>query len=112
MCSSDLLDLENWTALHVAALKGNLEICQILVSKGAIIDTLDSDNWTALFYAMTMNQLHVIKYLLEKGANPNAKNHKCVSNNLVLSSGNELNTCDFNGSFPPLKAWFSSYPKD
>ena len=37
------------TALYFTALEGNLEICQLLVSKGATIDLLDSYNNTALF---------------------------------------------------------------
>jgi ankyrin repeat protein len=61
------------TVLHFAAIRGNLKICQLLVSKGACIDTLDSYDRTALSYAVEKNQLDLTKYLLKNGADPNVK---------------------------------------
>ncbi|KAK2714620.1 hypothetical protein QYM36_008994 [Artemia franciscana] len=47
------------TVLHFTAWKGNLDICQLLFSKGATVDALDSGNMTALTYAVKMDQTHV-----------------------------------------------------
>ncbi|XP_065565838.1 26S proteasome non-ATPase regulatory subunit 10-like [Artemia franciscana] len=60
------------TALHCAARKGNLEICQLLVSKGAIIDALDSDNRTALHFAASEGNLEICQLLVSKGATVDA----------------------------------------
>jgi len=49
------------TVLHFTAWKGNLDICQLLFSKGATVDALDSGNMTALSYAVKMDQTHVRK---------------------------------------------------
>ena len=61
------------TALHVAARKGNFEICQLLVSKGATVDALDSENGTALHFAAFIGNLEICQLLLSKGATVDAK---------------------------------------
>ncbi|KAK2711655.1 ankyrin repeat domain-containing protein 2-like [Artemia franciscana] len=60
------------TALHVAARQGNLEICQVLVSKGATVDALDSENGTALHFAAFKGNLEICQLLLSKGATVDA----------------------------------------
>ena len=61
------------TVLHFTAWIENLEICQLLVSKGVTLDALDSDNTTALSYAVTMDQIHVIEYLFRERGQPKYK---------------------------------------
>ncbi|KAK2712457.1 hypothetical protein QYM36_011222 [Artemia franciscana] len=55
------------TMLQAAAMNGCLDICRLLVAKGATI------NATALYYAVSFNKVVVTRYLLENGANLNAK---------------------------------------
>ena len=61
------------TVLHTAVRVATLEICQLLVAKGATVDALDSGDRTPLYYAITLEKLDVTRYLLENGANLNAK---------------------------------------
>ncbi|KAK2728017.1 hypothetical protein QYM36_008483 [Artemia franciscana] len=60
------------TVLHTAVRVATLEMCQLLVAKGATVDALDSGDRTPLYYAITLEKLDVTRYLLEIGANPNA----------------------------------------
>ena len=57
-----------WTALQVAADKGNLRILQYLLQQGAEMDVADKDGYTAVFIASEKNHLPVVQYLLEQGA--------------------------------------------
>jgi len=58
------------TSLHVAAMKGYLNMCKLLVSQGASIDALDLFNNTPLCFALSRKQSEVARYLLDIGANP------------------------------------------
>ncbi|KAK2713384.1 hypothetical protein QYM36_009299 [Artemia franciscana] len=61
------------TALHYAAEKGNLDICQILVSYGAKVNCLTSKKLTPLHLATLHNEICVAKYLLKNGADHSLK---------------------------------------
>jgi ankyrin repeat protein len=63
-----------WSALQIAANKGQLEIIKMLVEKGAEIDYRHPiTKMTALHLAAVDGYEDVVKYLLSKGANPNLK---------------------------------------
>ncbi|KAK2713988.1 hypothetical protein QYM36_009768 [Artemia franciscana] len=62
------------TALHYASEKGNLDICQLLVSHGAEVNCLTSENLTPLHLTTFCDKTCVTKYLLKKGTDPNLKN--------------------------------------
>ncbi|KAK2702481.1 ankyrin-1-like [Artemia franciscana] len=62
--------------LHQAAAEGKLDMCQLLLSKGAGIDTLDNKGYTPLHWAEKKGQICVAKYLLKKGANLHLKSKK------------------------------------
>ncbi|XP_065557547.1 ankyrin repeat, PH and SEC7 domain containing protein secG-like [Artemia franciscana] len=64
------------SALHVAARKGNLEICQLLNSKGVTVDALDSENTTALHFAAFTGNLEICQLLVSKGATVDALDSK------------------------------------
>ena len=69
------------TILQEAARVGCLNICRLLVAKGACIDALNERNETALYYGVVSNSLDVTTYLLENGANTNLNeldNHKTL----------------------------------
>ncbi|KAF0308849.1 Protein phosphatase 1 regulatory subunit 27 [Amphibalanus amphitrite] len=67
----DILSPENGlTALHQAALDGNLPVVRILTRFGADLNCRDTDSWTPLHAACSMGHHHVARYLLESGADP------------------------------------------
>ncbi len=69
-----------WSALQIAANKGQLEIVKLLIDKGANINYQHpiSKN-TALHLAALSNYPEVVKYLISKGADVNIKLRAGVS---------------------------------
>jgi ankyrin repeat protein len=66
-------DLEQETkkglrALHLAALRGHIQIVHYLVSKGAMIDALTADGSSPIMLAVAYGKFPVIKFFLEKNA--------------------------------------------
>lgn len=63
-----------WSALQIAANKGQLEVVKLLVEKGANLNYQHpiSKN-TALHLAALSNHPEVVKYLISKGADVNVK---------------------------------------
>lgn len=61
------------TGLMLAALKGQPQICRVLLERGA---PADYDGWTPLHYAASGNSLTVVRLLLERGVrvDPRAPN--------------------------------------
>lgn len=58
------------TALMMAALKGDLAVCEVLIKRGAAIDR---DGWTPLHYAASGNSLPALQMLLANGARVDAR---------------------------------------
>jgi ankyrin repeat protein len=64
------------TALHEAALKGNLKCVEALIEKGADVNAQNNNGRTALFYAESptpplkapSNSAEIVRYLRSKGA--------------------------------------------
>jgi ankyrin repeat protein len=66
-------DHDGWTPLHFAAFKGDLEVLELLLSKGAPPDTRDNRNkWTALHYVAAHGHNRLVAPLIKAGADPNA----------------------------------------
>ncbi|KAK4048870.1 Target of rapamycin complex 2 subunit avo2 [Microbotryomycetes sp. JL221] len=63
------------TALHVAAMQGQLEAAQLLIDSGADIDAPDLQGNTPLHYATSWGTLPVIKLLVEVNCDVTAKNN-------------------------------------
>lgn len=63
---------QDLTPLMNACIRGNEEIIQELISKGADIHAGDNANWTALHHAANSHS-NSIRQLLGSGANPNAR---------------------------------------
>jgi ankyrin repeat protein len=61
------------TALHCAAIKGNVTAIAFLLSRGANVNSVDRDNETPLHYAAQHDQANAAAYLIGKGANINAR---------------------------------------
>lgn len=70
----DLNDDEGKTALHYAAMEGNLEKVKKLLEDGANINAQDKFGGTVLYYATLISRTEVIKELLARGADINIRN--------------------------------------
>ncbi|ORM41091.1 26S proteasome non-ATPase regulatory subunit 10 [Babesia sp. Xinjiang] len=55
-------------AIHFAAIKGNIEITELLLAQGATVNDVDSANMTPLHYAAFRPNTDYVRFLLEKGA--------------------------------------------
>lgn len=65
--------------LHMAALKGQLKIMQILLDKGAEVDALDSTGRTALHCAIEGSRTDAVQMLVQRGANVSQPDGKGLS---------------------------------
>ncbi len=61
--------------LHSTSIKGNLEIVQFLIEKGAVVNAKDEDKQTAIHFASENGHIQIVQYLIEKGADVNAKDY-------------------------------------
>lgn len=59
------------TPLMMAALKAQLEVCQVLIERGAEVSP--GAGWTPLHYAAAGNSLPITRLLLERGAKVDAR---------------------------------------
>jgi len=64
---------EGWTALHVAAFYGSLEVAQLLLDSGADVNATGNDGGTPLYVAAAQGRLELAQLLLAHGAEVNAK---------------------------------------
>ncbi|XP_043466720.1 putative ankyrin repeat protein RF_0381 [Leptopilina heterotoma] len=60
------------TSLYLAAKKGNVEMCQMLVNKGADVNIVKDNSGTPLHIAARKGRKEVVEFLLENGAKTNA----------------------------------------
>lgn len=60
--------------LHYAAIYGQQDALDFLITNGATINAIDSFGFTALYYAIDTGHLSCVMKLLSNGADPNAEN--------------------------------------
>lgn len=106
-------DLLGNTALHVAAEHGRIEICKILLNKGAQINLTNVNGLSPLHVAIKCNQFEMTSFFIESGANINLKDSMsntplhfaCISGNaeivkLILNTECALITSNSLGKTP------------
>ena len=60
-------------ALHFAAQAGNKDVAELLIDKGAQVDSLGEHGTTPLMVALSSGKIETGKYLIDKGADIKAK---------------------------------------
>lgn len=68
-----ILKANGWTALHLAAARGDVSEVTSLLDNGSPVDQHNHNGRTALFEAAKRGQAPVVTVLLQHGANPNAR---------------------------------------
>jgi len=81
------------SALGSASSRGFTDTVQLLLDKGADVNTKDSDEETALFKASKFGNPDIVQILIDAGADVNAQN-KIKSTALIVASAR--------GYLPPL----------
>ena len=79
---------KNGTALMACVVKNNIEMLDILISKGANVDLSDENGITPLILATQFNNLVMVKKLLNAKAN---KEIKCKKNKTAFEYAIEFN---------------------
>lgn len=64
------------TPLSWAARRGNDAVVNLLIEKGAHVDSKDTDDWTPLLWAAQSGNEAVVRLLLGKGADVDLKDPK------------------------------------
>lgn len=64
---------EGLRVLHVASMQGHHAVVQVLLSKGASVDTGDAYGDTPLHYACFCGHVKAVRALINAGANPHKK---------------------------------------
>ena len=62
-----------WTCLHVAAQKGHLAICRLLIDKGAQLEANDNIGRTPLHLAARQGHVEIVCLLCDRGADVEAR---------------------------------------
>ncbi len=64
----NMLGVDGLAAIHFAAMQGTPKILEILISKGAVVDTRSGSGEYALDLAVKSGNYEIAQYLIEKGA--------------------------------------------
>lgn len=65
-----------WTPLHHAAHAGQVELIELLVEAGAVVDAPALNGGTPLMRAIESSRPSCVDFLIKAGANVNAENKK------------------------------------
>jgi ankyrin repeat protein len=101
------------TPLYIAAYKGQLNVAQLLLDRGAEVNQAETNGATPLYIAAALGQLDVAKLLLDRGAKVNqaeingvtplyiaAQEGQLDVAKLLLKRGAEVNLAETNGATP------------
>ena len=90
------------TALHQAALDGNLDCANTLVLNGADVNTQDCEGWTPLHAAAIEGHAEFVRFLLLANADPNIRNddNETAYDIATNKSVKKMLSAALNGVFP------------
>ncbi|MDD2923676.1 ankyrin repeat domain-containing protein [Rhodoferax sp.] len=88
-----------WTPLHYAATKGHLEIMNLLLEENAYIDAASPNGTTPLMMAAHYGTPSAVKALLEAGADPMLKNVQGLSALDFANRGNRTESAGIISAF-------------
>ena len=92
---------EGCSLLHIAAIRGDISICKLLVSKGADVNATDGDNVRPVHYAMRHYNDELLNFFLTNGADLNSHAEKltewrkCASMEALTPQASTRNFCFF-----------------
>ncbi len=85
----NFVEKQGYTPLHIAALRGNIEIVKTLIGFGANVNAIDQNGETPLHKAALWGNTKVAEILLDCGANVHANNKDgTTALNLAIKKGN------------------------
>lgn len=74
-------EIDGWTALHVAALYGKLEVVELLVEKGAVVSAVSHLGMTPLCFASFNGEVAALQALMRAGGD--AAQGNCIGHSAV-----------------------------
>lgn len=86
-------DAKGISLLKWASLKGNQQICEILLKEGALVDIQDHENRTALHYAANNGHVHVCTLLLKNNAHVNQQTNTGTSPLYAAAQNGHAHIC-------------------
>lgn len=114
---ADCRDAGSWTPLHMAAIRGQKELTNLLIEERASVDVATADGVTALYIASDYGNTELVSLLLDRGANIQAAKRNgftplCIASQngnvevtkLLVQKGASVNVTDERGWTPLHKA--------
>lgn len=89
----DVIDQKGSSLLMWACYKGNTEMCQVLLNKGAFINMKNDEGWTALKCAAFTGRIEVCTLLVENSANVNLPDNSGASPLFSAAQNGHLGVC-------------------
>ncbi len=98
----DVVDSNNLTPLHIAALRGQTDACELLIANGAKVDTKDKYGRTPAHHALRAGNIETANTLIKKGADISSIHLSAYKGNLsslktLLTRGASVNEKDETG---------------
>ncbi len=95
----DAQDPDGDTALHFAALIGNIKPMKVLIDAGADVNTSNHHGWTPLMNSASMGNYECVRILLEKGADVDARSEEGNTSLILLAKSTKPSNIE------RLKGW-------
>jgi len=110
---------DGWTCLLIAAFNGHLDICRLLIDKGAKVEAKDMNGCTPLLCAAIEGHVEIVRLLCDRGADVEARSddewrplhyaamygHISVVKELIEERNVEINSRDYYGG---TALWWAS----
>ena len=88
-----------WTPLHYAATNGHIDVINLLLDAYAYIDAESPNGTTPLMMAAQYGTTSAVKLLLEMGADPTLQNHQKLSAQEFARQGHHAESADIIAAF-------------